>query len=57
MQLQDRNERLYAGFGDVQERMGRLAGSKPDLSPRTIFNEEEKLKVKEIPGELERTEP
>ncbi|XP_001232922.4 coiled-coil domain-containing protein 78 isoform X1 [Gallus gallus] len=45
VQLQDRNERLYAGFGDVQERMGRLAGSKPDLSPRTIFSEEEKLKI------------
>ncbi|XP_032303610.1 coiled-coil domain-containing protein 78 isoform X3 [Coturnix japonica] len=45
VQLQDRNERLYAGFGDVQERMGRLTGSKPDLSPRMIFSEEEKLKI------------
>ncbi|XP_010717631.1 coiled-coil domain-containing protein 78 isoform X1 [Meleagris gallopavo] len=45
VQLQDRNERLHAGFGDVQERMRRLTGSKPDLSPRTIFNEEEKLKI------------
>ncbi|XP_072205203.1 coiled-coil domain-containing protein 78 isoform X1 [Excalfactoria chinensis] len=45
VQLQDRNERFYAGFGDVQERMGRLAGSKPDLSPRMIFSEEEKLKI------------
>ncbi|POI29502.1 hypothetical protein CIB84_006748, partial [Bambusicola thoracicus] len=45
VQLQDRNERLYAGFEDVQERMGRLAGSKPDLSPRMIFSEEEKLKI------------
>ncbi|OXB55084.1 hypothetical protein ASZ78_012021 [Callipepla squamata] len=45
VQLQDRNERLYAGFGDLQERMGGLTGSKPDLSPRTIFTEEEKLKI------------
>ncbi|XP_042665225.1 coiled-coil domain-containing protein 78 [Centrocercus urophasianus] len=45
VQLQDRNERLHAGFGDVQERMMRLAGSKPDLSPRTVFSEEEKLKI------------
>ncbi|XP_048818022.1 coiled-coil domain-containing protein 78 [Lagopus muta] len=45
VQLQDRNERLHAGFGDVQERMTRLAGSKPDLSPRTVFSEEEKLKI------------
>ncbi|OXB74451.1 UNVERIFIED_CONTAM: hypothetical protein H355_001833 [Colinus virginianus] len=45
VQLQDRNERLYAGFGDLQERMGGLTGSKPDLSPRTIFSEEEKLKI------------
>ncbi|NXJ12812.1 CCD78 protein, partial [Odontophorus gujanensis] len=45
VQLQDRNERLYAGFGDLQERMGGLTGSKPDLSPRTLFSEEEKLKI------------
>lgn len=57
MQLQDRNERLYMGPGDLQERMGTLAGSKPDLSARMVFSEEEKLKVKEILGELERTEP
>ncbi|NXL39883.1 CCD78 protein, partial [Glaucidium brasilianum] len=44
VQLQDRNERLYQ-LGDVQERMGKLAGSKPDLSARMVFSEEEKLKI------------
>ncbi|NXA20246.1 CCD78 protein, partial [Ibidorhyncha struthersii] len=44
VQLQDRNERLY-GLGDLQERMGKLAGSKPDVSTRTVFSEEEKLKI------------
>uniref|UniRef100_A0A8B9TZ94 DUF4472 domain-containing protein n=1 Tax=Anas platyrhynchos TaxID=8839 RepID=A0A8B9TZ94_ANAPL len=45
VQLQDRNERLYMGPGDLQERMGTLAGSKPDLSARMVFSEEEKLKI------------
>ncbi|NWZ18509.1 CCD78 protein, partial [Asarcornis scutulata] len=45
MQLQDRNERLYMGPGDLQEKMGTLAGSKPDLSARMVFSEEEKLKI------------
>ncbi|XP_063201068.1 coiled-coil domain-containing protein 78 isoform X2 [Chroicocephalus ridibundus] len=44
VRLQDRNERPY-GRRDPQERMGKLAGSKPDLSARTGFNEEEKLKI------------
>uniref|UniRef100_A0A8B9MKE9 DUF4472 domain-containing protein n=1 Tax=Accipiter nisus TaxID=211598 RepID=A0A8B9MKE9_9AVES len=44
VQLQDRNERLYH-LGDLQERMGKLAGSKTDLSARMIFSEEEKLKI------------
>ncbi|XP_074696619.1 coiled-coil domain-containing protein 78 isoform X1 [Strix aluco] len=44
VQLQDRNERLYQ-LGDVQERMGKLAGSKTDLSARMVFSEEEKLKI------------
>ncbi|NXN56024.1 CCD78 protein, partial [Rynchops niger] len=44
VQLQDRNERPY-GRGDPQERMGKLAGSKPDLSARTGFSKEEKLKI------------
>ncbi|XP_013032677.3 coiled-coil domain-containing protein 78 isoform X2 [Anser cygnoides] len=45
VQLQDRNERLYMGLGDLQERMGTLAGSKTDLSARMVFSEEEKLKI------------
>ncbi|NWH46822.1 CCD78 protein, partial [Fregata magnificens] len=44
VQLQDRNERLYR-LGDLQERMGKLAGSKTDLSARMVFSEEEKLKI------------
>ncbi|NXN71127.1 CCD78 protein, partial [Himantopus himantopus] len=44
VQLQDRNERQY-GLGDLQERMGKLAGSKPDASARMAFSEEEKLKI------------
>ncbi|NXE29828.1 CCD78 protein, partial [Ardeotis kori] len=44
VQLQDRNERLHR-LGDLQERMGKLAGSKTDLSARIIFSEEEKLKI------------
>ncbi|NWX93543.1 CCD78 protein, partial [Nothoprocta pentlandii] len=43
--LQDRNERLYVELGDVQERMGKLAGSKADLPTRLVFTEEEKLKI------------
>ncbi|NXC38271.1 CCD78 protein, partial [Penelope pileata] len=45
VQLQDRNERLYTGLGDLQERMGRLPGSKTDLPARMVFSEEEKLKI------------
>ncbi|XP_019348549.1 coiled-coil domain-containing protein 78 isoform X5 [Alligator mississippiensis] len=45
VQLQDRNERLYAKLGELQEKMGKLAGSKTDLSSRLVFNEEEKLKI------------
>ncbi|XP_059682613.1 coiled-coil domain-containing protein 78 [Gavia stellata] len=44
VQLQDGNERLY-GHGDLQERMGKLAGSKTHLSARMVFSEEEKLKI------------
>ncbi|NXX23216.1 CCD78 protein, partial [Podargus strigoides] len=44
MCLQERTEGLY-GLGDLQERMGKLAGSKADLSARTVFGEEEKLKI------------
>ncbi|XP_026714533.1 coiled-coil domain-containing protein 78 isoform X2 [Athene cunicularia] len=44
VQLQDRNERLYQ-LGDVQEKIGKLAGSKTDLSARMVFSEEEKLKI------------
>ncbi|XP_075422383.1 coiled-coil domain-containing protein 78 [Ascaphus truei] len=45
VQLQDRNERLYAKLGELQEKMGKLAGSKTDLSSRLVFSEEEKLKI------------
>ncbi|NXT36033.1 CCD78 protein, partial [Pelecanoides urinatrix] len=44
VQLQGGNERLY-GLGDLQERMGKLAGSKTDLPARMVFSEEEKLKI------------
>ncbi|NXE79456.1 CCD78 protein, partial [Cochlearius cochlearius] len=44
VQLEDRNERLY-GLGDLQERTGKLAGSKTDSSARMVFSEEEKLKI------------
>ncbi|NXT56514.1 CCD78 protein, partial [Pluvianellus socialis] len=44
VQLQDGNARPY-GLGDLQERMGKLAGSKQDLSARMAFSEEEKLKI------------
>ncbi|NXL68225.1 CCD78 protein, partial [Chordeiles acutipennis] len=44
VQLQERNERLY-GLQDLPERMGKLAGSKPDLSARRVFSEEDKLKI------------
>ncbi|XP_069066659.1 coiled-coil domain-containing protein 78 [Pleurodeles waltl] len=45
VQLQDRNERLYVKLGELQEKMGQLAGSKTDLSSKLIFSEEEKLKI------------
>ncbi|XP_074821937.1 coiled-coil domain-containing protein 78 [Natator depressus] len=45
VQLQDRNERLYTKLGELQEKMGNLAGSKMDLSSRLVFSEEEKLKI------------
>ncbi|XP_073219149.1 coiled-coil domain-containing protein 78 isoform X4 [Lepidochelys kempii] len=45
VQLQDRNERLYTKLGELQEKMGNLAGSKTDLSSRLVFSEEEKLKI------------
>ncbi|NXK17022.1 CCD78 protein, partial [Arenaria interpres] len=44
VQLQDRSERRY-GLGDLQERTGKLAGSKPDSSARMGLSEEEKLKI------------
>ncbi|XP_077685262.1 coiled-coil domain-containing protein 78 isoform X4 [Eretmochelys imbricata] len=55
VQLQDRNERLYTKLGELQEKMGNLAGSKTDLSSRLVFSKEEKLKVaknKELSMEL-----
>ncbi|NWQ78389.1 CCD78 protein, partial [Columbina picui] len=42
--MKDGNERLY-GLGDLQERMGKPAGSKTDLSAGMVFNEKEKLKI------------
>ncbi|KAJ6657561.1 hypothetical protein lerEdw1_002276 [Lerista edwardsae] len=45
VQLQDRNERLYAKLGELQEKMGHLAGSKTDLSSRLVRSEEDKLKI------------
>ncbi|NXS68286.1 CCD78 protein, partial [Pandion haliaetus] len=42
--MKDRNERSYR-LRDLQERMGKLAGSKTDLSARMVFSEEEKLKI------------
>ncbi|XP_042336524.1 coiled-coil domain-containing protein 78 [Sceloporus undulatus] len=45
VQLQDRNERLYSKIGELQEKMGQLAGSKTNLSSRLIHSEEEKLKI------------
>ncbi|NXW49719.1 CCD78 protein, partial [Nyctiprogne leucopyga] len=42
VQLQERNERVY-GPRDLPE--GKLAGSKPDLSARRVFSEEDKLKI------------
>nr|XP_032621610.1 coiled-coil domain-containing protein 78-like [Chelonoidis abingdonii] len=45
VQLQDRNERLYTKLGELQEKMGKLVGSKTDLSSRLVFSEEEKLKI------------
>ncbi|XP_072273469.1 coiled-coil domain-containing protein 78 [Pyxicephalus adspersus] len=45
IQLLDRNERLYAKLNEMQEKMGKLAGSKTDLSSRLVLSEEEKLKI------------
>ncbi|KAM4631706.1 coiled-coil domain-containing protein 78 [Discoglossus pictus] len=45
VQLQDRNERLYAKLGEFQDKMGKLAGSKTDLSSKLVLSEEEKLKI------------
>ncbi|XP_054851554.1 coiled-coil domain-containing protein 78 isoform X3 [Eublepharis macularius] len=45
VQLQDRNERLYARLGELQEKTGQLAGSKTALSSRLVRTEEEKLKI------------
>ncbi|XP_034987336.1 coiled-coil domain-containing protein 78 isoform X2 [Zootoca vivipara] len=45
VQLQDRNERLYAKIGELQEKMGQVSGSKTDLSSRLLHSEEEKLKI------------
>lgn len=45
VQLQDRNERLYAKLGELQEKLGQLAGSKTSLSSRLVRTEEEKLKI------------
>ncbi|KAE8577520.1 hypothetical protein XENTR_v10022930 [Xenopus tropicalis] len=45
VQLQDRNERLYAKLGELQDKMGKLAGSKTDLSSKLVLSEEEKLKI------------
>uniref|UniRef100_A0A670K221 Coiled-coil domain containing 78 n=1 Tax=Podarcis muralis TaxID=64176 RepID=A0A670K221_PODMU len=45
VQLQDRNERLCAKLGELQEKMGQVAGSKTDLSSRLVHSEEEKLKI------------
>ncbi|XP_040296567.1 coiled-coil domain-containing protein 78 isoform X1 [Bufo bufo] len=45
VQLQDRNERLYAKLTELQDKMGKLAGSKTDLSSRLVMSEEEKLKI------------
>ncbi|XP_009694543.1 PREDICTED: coiled-coil domain-containing protein 78, partial [Cariama cristata] len=42
--MKDGNERLYP-LRDLQERMGKPAGSKTDLSARVVFSEEEKLKI------------
>ncbi|XP_064009298.1 coiled-coil domain-containing protein 78 isoform X3 [Pogoniulus pusillus] len=42
--LQDRNEELQQ-VRDLQERTGKLAGSKSNLSARVILGEEEKLKM------------
>uniref|UniRef100_A0A8C5PRN2 Coiled-coil domain containing 78 n=1 Tax=Leptobrachium leishanense TaxID=445787 RepID=A0A8C5PRN2_9ANUR len=45
VQLLDRNERLYSKLNELQEKMGKLAGSKTDLSSKLVFSEEEKLKI------------
>uniref|UniRef100_W5M5T3 Coiled-coil domain containing 78 n=1 Tax=Lepisosteus oculatus TaxID=7918 RepID=W5M5T3_LEPOC len=45
IQLRDKNERLFSKLGDLQDKLGQLAGSKTDLSSKLVFSEEEKLKV------------
>ncbi|XP_074867387.1 coiled-coil domain-containing protein 78 isoform X2 [Carettochelys insculpta] len=45
VQLQDRNEKLYRKLGELQEKMGKMAGSKTDLSSRLVCSEEEKFKL------------
>ncbi|XP_061847898.1 coiled-coil domain-containing protein 78 [Colius striatus] len=44
VQLQGRNEKL-SHLTDLQESTGKLPASKPDLSARMVFDEEEKLKI------------
>ncbi|XP_078415121.1 coiled-coil domain-containing protein 78 isoform X1 [Cetorhinus maximus] len=43
--LRDKNERLYTKLGELQGKMGQMAGSKTDLSSKLVFSEEEKLKI------------
>ncbi|NXU58728.1 CCD78 protein, partial [Turnix velox] len=43
-QLQGRNERPYR-LPDLQEKVKKMPASKPDISARTGFSEEEKLKI------------
>ncbi|KAM8961893.1 coiled-coil domain-containing protein 78 isoform 2-T2 [Pelodytes ibericus] len=45
VQLLDRNERMYAKMNELQEKLGKLAGSKTDLSSKLVLSEEEKLKI------------
>ncbi|XP_018096113.1 coiled-coil domain-containing protein 78 isoform X2 [Xenopus laevis] len=52
VQLQDRNERLYAKLGELQDKMGKLAGSKTDLSSKLVLSEEEKLKILTLENRL-----
>nr|XP_014345020.1 PREDICTED: coiled-coil domain-containing protein 78 isoform X1 [Latimeria chalumnae] len=43
--LRDKNERLYTKLSELQGKMGKMAGSKSDLSSKLVFSEEEKLKI------------